>query len=86
MTKGTFSDEGTSDEPPSKVAKFDSLETEKEVETDVMALSRVNSAMFTPEAKFTNHGQLFGELMCLFSEIIKKIYEVIQGRHTATQS
>ena len=67
MTDGTFSDE-----PPSKVAKLDSLETEREVETDLMALSRVNSAMLTPEAKFTNQGELFDELMCLFSGSIKK--------------
>ena len=72
MTERTFSDEGTSDEPPSKVAKLDSLETEREVETDLMALSRVNSAMLTPEAKFANQGELFDELMCLFSESIKK--------------
>ena len=72
MTKGTFSDEGTSTEPPSKVARLDSVETEKEAETDVMDLSRVNSTMFTPEAKFRNQGELFDELMCLFSESIKK--------------
>ena len=84
MTDGLFNGEDISTEPPSKAANLNSVERDGGVHGDVMAVSKVTSVILTPRDKKAEQGELFDELMSLFSENMRKTGSYPRKEHSNT--